>query len=477
MNVYQIDAAYRSFPNFAEWAHLPLDEVRWARAVAGLPAPGALPREQLERAHRIAMRAAAVDTGAIEGLYDVDRGFTMTIALQTAAWESVLDARGEKVRSLIESQMHAYEYVLDLATGREPISEMWIRALHERICESQDSYQVVTEVGWQNHPLPKGQYKLMPNHVQLPGGGFHAYAPVDLVSAEMHRLVGEMRSDEFRAAHPVLQSAYAHYALVCIHPFADGNGRVARALASVFTYRSHSVPLLILVEHKPSYLAALRLADEGEPQAFVQFVFDRMVDAMQLVEQTIHAAAAPDPEEEAAGLRAVYLTRGGYTQAQVDVAGVAVRSAFAEEFERQAAKLRSEGQLTITQQIKSKDSTSIRRSKPGSGYRFPIEEEVLVLRVESSVPARATLKKGAWIVLPVDPAEDDEILIVTEVVSEPFAVRVSELISGPSAVLQIRLSVFVRRILGLMLAELRTRAAAALRGEPGVEDIDDDLPF
>ncbi len=49
--------------------------------------------------------------------------------------ESVLDARGEKVGSLIESQMHAYEYVVDLATEREPVSEMWVRALHERICD------------------------------------------------------------------------------------------------------------------------------------------------------------------------------------------------------------------------------------------------------------------------------------------------------------------------------------------------------
>jgi hypothetical protein len=315
----------------------------------------------------------------------------------------VLDARGERVRSLIESQMHAYDYVLDLATGREPISEMWIRALHERICESQDSYPVLTEVGWQNHPLPKGQYKTMPNHVRLPDGGFHAYAPVDLVAVEMHRLVEELRSDEFRGAHPVLQSAYAHYALVCIHPFADGNGRVARALASVFTYRSHSVPLLILVEHKPSYIAALRLADEGEPQAFVQFVFDRTLDAMMLVEQTIHAAASPDPEQEAAGLRAVYLTTGGYSQADMDAAGANLRTAFAEEFERQADMFRTEGQLKITQRPEPLGMNPISQKKPRTGYRFLVDSKVVVLGVESGSPAHALVSKGVVIELPVDP--------------------------------------------------------------------------
>lgn len=41
----------------------------------------------LRSAVDIALRAAAVDTGAIEGLYETDRGFTMTIAREGLAWE------------------------------------------------------------------------------------------------------------------------------------------------------------------------------------------------------------------------------------------------------------------------------------------------------------------------------------------------------------------------------------------------------
>jgi Fic family protein len=75
--------------------------------------------------------------------------------------------------------------------------------------------------------------------------------------SEMQRLVSEMRSDSFSSAHPVVQASYVHYGLVVIHPFADGNGRVARALASAFTYRAMSMPIVILSEHKTSYLDAL----------------------------------------------------------------------------------------------------------------------------------------------------------------------------------------------------------------------------
>jgi Fic family protein len=99
----------------------------------------------------------------------------------------------------------------------------------------------------------------------------------------MARLVAEMRSDSFLAAHPVLQAAYAHYGLVVIHPFADGNGRVARALASAFTYRAISMPIVILSEHKEAYLDALESADKGEYQVFVDFMAARSFDTITMV--------------------------------------------------------------------------------------------------------------------------------------------------------------------------------------------------
>jgi len=100
----------------------------------------------------------------------------------------------------------------------------------------------------------------------------------------MHRLCVELRSKEFMNAHPIIQAAYSHYSLVKIHPFADGNGRVARALGSVFTFRSLSMPLLILFEHRNEYLSALRNADKRLRQDFVDFLFERMITALQIVE-------------------------------------------------------------------------------------------------------------------------------------------------------------------------------------------------
>lgn len=183
----------------------------------------------MRAAVEVATRYAAVDTGAIEGLYTTSRGFTRTIAEQTATWEAALRQHGEEVERSIADALNAYEMVLDLATGRRPITESWIRQLHETICASQDSYDVITEIGLRRQSLPKGQYKQMPNNpTSMETGRVHHYAPVLDTPPEMARLIQELSTPGSKHAHPVLQAAYAHYAFVSIHPFPDQPGQRPR---------------------------------------------------------------------------------------------------------------------------------------------------------------------------------------------------------------------------------------------------------
>jgi len=321
-NIHVLDAAYKPFPTFAEWASkTAVDTVRWDRYNASLKEKSHLSPEVLSRAREVVKRAAALDTGAIEGLYEVDRGFTFTVAFETALWEVELAKRGENVRPLFEAQLHAYDYVLDLATKAEPITEAAIRVLHEEVCKAQATYRVMTAIGPQEQALIKGRYKVLPNHVRTRDGVDHSYSPVDVTPMEMARLVAELRSEPFLAAHPVLQAAYAHYGLVVIHPFADGNGRVARALASAFTYRAISIPIMILSEHKNSYLDSLEYADSGNYQSFLDFMLERALDTIVLVNESLQGAQAPSLDESAAAITRLFITRGGYEQAQVDEAG------------------------------------------------------------------------------------------------------------------------------------------------------------
>jgi Fic family protein len=309
-------ASYQPFPPFADWADLPVDEDTFARFENVLRElkEGTEP-ERLDRAVRTATRLAAIDTGAIEGLYEVDRGFTMTVAVEAAAWERAIDAREPVVRRSFEDALRAYDFVLDLATSRTDVSEKAVKEIHDLICASQETYRVHTSVGVQEQPLPGGEYKQMPNNpTNLSTGRIHHFAPPSDVPAEMDRLVRELRSDAFSAAHPVLQAAYAHYAFVAIHPFVDGNGRVARALASVYVYRRPGVPLVVFADQKDDYIGALEHADAGDPRPWARFIGERAADIVGLVQV---ATALPDEPLLEASLSAL---RDRY----VDVEGVSI---------------------------------------------------------------------------------------------------------------------------------------------------------
>lgn len=276
---------YRPFPAFTDWAPRGFDSRVVDRSAELLAtAKSTATEEDLARAVSVATRSAAVDTGAIEGLYTVDRGFTKTIATQGAAWQNALAARGETVRRAIEDALNAYDYVLDATTSAVAISEKWIRELHAVICASQGTYTVHTQHGTEQRPLPKGTYKTMPNSpTNLSTGAVHSYASVADTGPEMARLMQELGSRDFMAAHPVIQAAYAHYAFVCVHPFSDGNGRVARALASVYLYRSPGVPLVIYADQRSDYLDALEAADAGDSAPFTTFVEQRTIDTIGMV--------------------------------------------------------------------------------------------------------------------------------------------------------------------------------------------------
>lgn len=480
LNIRLLDAAYKPFPPFAEWAsRTSIDTARWDRYKAALEDRPQQTAEGLRRAREVVKRAAAIDTGAIEGLYDVDRGFTFTIAFETSAWELELAKKGENVRPLFEAQLQAYDFVLDLATKAEPITEAAIRKLHEVVCAAQDTYRVETAIGPQQQQLVKGRYKVLPSHVHTRDGTDHSYAPVDVTPAETARLVAETRTEAFLAAHPVLQAAYVHYGLVVIHPFADGNGRLARALASAFTYRAISMPIMILSEHKSTYLDALEAAHRGEYQEFVDFMLARALDTMDLVIESFRGAKAPSPKETAAALENLYVTKGGYTQDQVDKAGGELFQLLQNELQKAilnftGASLRGNASSFRTSSARIElDST---HRMPGSSNR---DLNFLHVELSSAQPAYARVFRDYVVSVPIDAAGDDDLQLMRVLEKRitidnevpmgtefAFSARVDQLVPSFSGVLQIRACIFAERMVGELLAELKPLVEKALRGSP-----------
>jgi Fic family protein len=394
--------------------------------------PDAL-RQAVERA----TKWAAVDTGAIEGLYEVDRGFTFTVAMEAASWDNIHLAKGEGVERAIKDAHEAYDYVLDVVTGSSPISETWIKQLHSIICASQDEYTVVTPSGLQRQGLPKGAYKSQPNSpFNLASGSIHEYAPPSDTPAEMYRLVQELRSAQFQNAHPVIQAAYAHYAFVCIHPFADGNGRVARALASAFLYKSPGVPLVVFADQKAQYLDALEAADAGDSGPFVQFMADRVVDTIQMVRTEMSRRTGTPLSQRVAQMQESLTGRGGIRHDELDAIAGRLLENFHAVFSAAIEGAGLQAPLTASMRL----GPGVYTGAP-DGYRQPPPIRGASANVSSASPANGQDARS-YHVLVAKPDEDgpDFLLVRAGAIEPLLEAAIREVHPTVSAALTYRLA-------------------------------------
>jgi hypothetical protein len=416
----EADAAYRPPPAFAEWAATPLDAGRWDAARERLEERrSAAPSEGLRRAVETATRAAAIDTGAIEGLYDVDRAFTVSVAMRTLGWQAAVVGQGDLVLDLFQAQLRAYELALEAATARTPVTEAWIREVHA----------VVSGPVPDREPTP-GEYKRHPNHVRLGHGRVHSYAPVGDTAAEMGRLVEELAADDFAAAHPVLQAAYAHHAVAAIHPFTDGNGRVARALASVYLFRAASVPLLVFGDQKREYLDGLAEADEGDCARFAGFVLDRAEAAMLLAADSLGAGA----EDRLAALRGLAAAPGAAPEARTGRLGSALLDAVASALSERISLLPVPAGVEL--------SVRTNRGSEGGG-------EVALAAALTSVSGPAAETR-----IDVTAADDGALCVRAHGLDEALDVRLADVDPAPTAELHLRLDTWASRVVAALLDRL-----------------------
>jgi Fic family protein len=454
------DSLYQGFPDFSSWAKQTVQTDVWDRWIGGLTAErSSASSEDFKQSVEIAMRAAAIDTGAIEGLYEVDRRFTMTVATQATAWQAQIEERGDKVRDLFRAQLATYELVLDAATNDLPITEAWTRRIHEEVCRFQDTYRVMTPLGVQEQELPKGQYKTQPNHVRLPDGSVLAYAPVHATAPEMERLISNLSGPEFKRAPPVLQASYVHYALSVIHPFADGNGRVARAVASTFFYQAASIPLLIFADQRAQYIATLRLADAGNYRPFIDFILQRGLTAAALVSEALKTAKAPPPEDVLQQLRGALTTQGGLTHQELDQVGKRLVGLVATEFSTQLSSLSlPAGVNGAAQQHGGSPIGEL------PGFR-PIGDSPPFVQVNfnSQSPANANVVANFSVLISRPRDESESFVLIRDDGQERLLFSLHDVYPEESAAASIQLREFVRSSISQLLVALSAAAQDSLR--------------
>ena len=274
---------------------------------------------------------------------------------------------------------------------------------------------------------------------------------MDLTADEMHRFILETQSEDFKNAHPVLQAAYAHYAFVAIHPFADGNGRVARALASVFTLRAESIPILVSFDTRDEYYAALQEADQKGYQSFVDFMFDRSLSGIQLAIESFEAASVDDFISSANEIGDLFLTKSGYSYDDIEKAAVSLIIYFRNTVNQE---LRSISLQNLGFEISQASS-----SGGNEDYKIPkSSENSFNIRIWSNEPKFADVYRIFSVFIPSN-ANYDDLILIRDVQNsdEKYEFRVDEVLPEMKSETQIRTSIMVKRLLGRMFSDLKRK--------------------
>ena len=144
------------------------------------------------------------------------------------------------------------------------LTQNFIRQLHKVLLR--EDYTVYRELpggGTTSYTVHAGQYKTRPNSVITRYGDRFEYASPEETSSLMGDLVDWYNvAEQEGKLSPVELAALFHYRYIRIHPFEDGNGRIARLMVNYIMAR-HGWPMIVIRNRKKAeYLEALHRSDQ-----------------------------------------------------------------------------------------------------------------------------------------------------------------------------------------------------------------------
>jgi Fic family protein len=230
-------------------------------------------------------REWAIETGILENLYDIPRG--LTVSFIEHGFRADLISHGDLkkpqtyVLQLLNAQKEAIDGVFDFVAARRQLSVSFIRELHGVLMAPQDTTEGIDSLGRSvDVAVIKGDWKKTANFPTRNGVRFD-YCPPEQVASEMDRLISIYTKMTEEIVSPEVAAAWLHHRFTQVHPFQDGNGRVARALASLVLIQAGLFPFVLKRDQKAEYIDALEEADNGELGALVSLISKMQLAAFQ----------------------------------------------------------------------------------------------------------------------------------------------------------------------------------------------------
>lgn len=206
-----------------------------------------LPADAVKRLHEELRLLHTYHSNAIEGN-------TLTLSETKLVLEEGITIGGKSLREHLEAinNAKAFDLIDDIAKTRTKIDHAVIQQIHEVVMKG-----ILEDAG-----------KYRTKNVRITGA---VKTPPDWskVIKQMDELLEEIAENE---RNPVEKAALLHHRFVEIHPFIDGNGRVARLLTNLYLIACGYPPIVLKTEDRAKYYRLLRAADAGNLAPFANFI-------------------------------------------------------------------------------------------------------------------------------------------------------------------------------------------------------------
>ena len=183
-----------------------------------------------------------------------------------------------KGKSIEEQNMNldlkaAYEKSIEYARAHSPITIEMLTELSSLVMKNTGK-EYKTALG--DFSSARGQLRLLNVTAGFGGKSYMNYSKVPAKLAELCDQINEARrgskGKDFNQLYSI--SFDAHFELVTIHPWTDGNGRMARLLMNQLQFEFGLIPSIILKEDKEDYIKSLIAARDSEDLSiFRDFMF------------------------------------------------------------------------------------------------------------------------------------------------------------------------------------------------------------
>ncbi len=185
-----------------------------------------------------------------------------------------ITVKGKPLKDHLEAKDHndALEFLYDLVKNgkRHTISERLIRNLHQIIMQE-------TDKEW------AGRYR---SANVIIGGADHIPPDALYVPQKMQELIDWLTKNK-KGFHIIELASILHHKIAHIHPFFDGNGRVARIIMNLLLMQRGFPLTIILKNDRKKYYNVLSRADVGDYVPLVRFIAQSVERSLDIYLKTL----------------------------------------------------------------------------------------------------------------------------------------------------------------------------------------------